>query len=179
MLHISVHKLVLAAKQDMISRKRAVIGQQADHVLQLIPKAKGSAGLVEARSAQQARGPCLVRQPVIHKQIERLIGRLNLNCPKTCLPQLFHSGQSRLRQKFHNRFIVLRNVICIAKQKMLAHLRVYRQRHRDAEHRARVARTCPIRKSLPFQPIRYPADTTADEFAFIRGIPKQPSHRRA
>ena len=62
---------------------------QRQHVLQLVPKAPGSAGLVEPGAAQHPAGADLVEQEAVEQKVQALVGRVDFRGDRQHLPGQF------------------------------------------------------------------------------------------
>src|SRR4030095_6834453 len=61
--------------------------QQRQHILQLIAEPESSAGLVRTAPAPDPTTECLVQQPPIHQEIERIVRRLDLDRAENVVPE--------------------------------------------------------------------------------------------
>ena len=98
--HIPRLKLVVRRAQNMLARQPRRGMNQGHHILQLIAKAKGTAGLIEARTPPDAAGQTLVEQPAVQQQIHGRVWGVNLHRAQQhiplavdCLPGFFHLGR--------------------------------------------------------------------------------------
>ena len=71
MLDVPLEKLPAGCAQDVGSRLVRGGVEKCHHVLQLVAKTVSSARLIKGRTAPDATGKHLIKQPAIDKQIER------------------------------------------------------------------------------------------------------------
>ncbi len=70
--------------------------QQREHVLQLIAESEGPARLIRAAAGPDAAAEGLVQQPAVHDQVERIVGRANLDRSEAVVPRPLGGGERRL-----------------------------------------------------------------------------------
>jgi len=85
--NISILELVGSARQKVRSQTCRGHVREAQHVLQLVPKADRPARLVEAATRKQARSKRLIEEPAIQHQVKRGIGRLHLDTIEKVIPE--------------------------------------------------------------------------------------------
>ena len=85
--HVAFDELVGGVKQDLLPGFFRPQRQQGRGVLQLIPEAEGSAGLIKSRPAPDAAAEGLIRQPAVHHDVQGGRRGLDLQAGQTLTPE--------------------------------------------------------------------------------------------
>ena len=83
-----------AARRICAARFLGGAVDQGHHVLELVAEAVGPAGLVERRPAPDPAGQDLVEQPAIEHQVQRGVGRPDLDGPEDAVPSALTSASA-------------------------------------------------------------------------------------
>ena len=83
---VALLELVGRRSQQVLAGNVAHRDHQRHHVLQLIPEAKGAAGLIERGPGQDPAGERLIEQPLVDHQVEGAIGGLHPQGPEDVVP---------------------------------------------------------------------------------------------
>ena len=97
MLYVAFRELARRAQQQVRTYQIGCGVHQGHHVLQLVAKTKGAAGLVEGRACPKPASQNLVQQPSVGHNIQRAVRRLNLHGAQRVLPVLLHRVQRLVR----------------------------------------------------------------------------------
>ena len=95
-LDVALDELARGRAQDLRASEVGPRQRQRQHVLQLIAKPEGAAGLVVAAARPQPAGHRLIEQPSVHQEIERVIGRADLDGLQNRLPRALRRRQRGL-----------------------------------------------------------------------------------
>ena len=85
-LHVALLELSGGRSQDLRARFLSGAVDEGHRVLQLVAEAERPARLVEPGPAPHAAGKCLVDQPAIEHQVQRGVGRADLDGPEDAIP---------------------------------------------------------------------------------------------
>jgi hypothetical protein len=86
-LHVAFGKLARRVHQNLLAQARRVGEREGHRVLQLVAKAEGAAGLVEAGLRPEPARQRLVHQPAVDQRIEQRIGRAHLQAAQQVVPE--------------------------------------------------------------------------------------------
>ena len=93
MLHIALLELARRAKQYMLAQKRRLRMHERHGILKLVSISERPARLVEAAARPEPAGECLVDQPAVAQQVERLVRRIHVDCADRTFPERPDTGE--------------------------------------------------------------------------------------
>jgi hypothetical protein len=96
-LDIALLELPRRRSQNLCPRLCRSAVNQGHHILQLVSKAIGSAGLVKRGASPNAASQNLINKPTVEHQVDTRIGRSYLQCLQVVVPLLLHLRQCRIR----------------------------------------------------------------------------------
>src|SRR4051812_44640441 len=97
MLDIALGELTAGDPDKMLARQGRPDRGERHSVLELIAKSVGAARLVEARTRPEPAGDRLIEQPAVEHDVDRTVGRLDLDGTEQSFPLLADLGQRRVR----------------------------------------------------------------------------------
>ena len=126
MLHIAFAELMRRGAQKMLAGQGRFGMHQRHHILQLVAKSEGSAGLIKSGAAPEPAAQGLIQQPAVRHHIHRRVGRFHVHRAERSLPilpdaferaaaglgaakaldQVLHFRQARDRLRGENWFLV-------------------------------------------------------------------------
>jgi hypothetical protein len=96
MLDVARGELAGGGAEQVLARQVRPRERERHSVLQLVAEAVGAARLVEARARPDPTGERLVEQPAVQHQVERAIGRRDLDGSEDVVPRLHGAAEDRV-----------------------------------------------------------------------------------
>ena len=96
-LHVPLDELPRRRAKEVLATEVRPRVHERKHVLQLIAKTEGPAGLVRAAARPDATAQRLIEQPAIDDEIERIVRRADLDGAEDLIPRALDRRECRLR----------------------------------------------------------------------------------
>ena len=96
MLDVTLFELSRCRSQDLRSSFCWGAVHQSHYILELVPKAISSAGLIKRRPGPNAATQNLINKPAVYHQVHTRIGRCDLQCGQVAIPLQSQLHQSRI-----------------------------------------------------------------------------------
>src|SRR4029079_17218531 len=93
MLDIAFQKLARGRCQYVAARQTGIEVHERQRILQLIPKSKSPAGLIQRRASPESATERLIGEPLIEQEIHRKLRRMHLNDAELSLPPMTRCGK--------------------------------------------------------------------------------------
>ena len=92
-LDVAFHELAAGGAQEMLARDGALGHRQGHHVLELVAKSVGAAGLIEGGPGPDPADQRLVQEPLVEHHVHGTVGRPDLNGADDVIPLGPHRAQ--------------------------------------------------------------------------------------
>src|ERR1043166_5345600 len=96
MLDVTLFELSCRRSQDLRSSFCRDAVHQCHYILELVPKAISSAGLIKCGAGPNAANQNLIKKPAVYHQVHSRIGRGDLQCGQVAVPLQSQLPQRRI-----------------------------------------------------------------------------------